>query len=89
MTATDPAEPTLPAPAETLQRWGQLLGESQKLMMAFMAREAGKPPANPYPGGLFEGWAEFAGALAKNPRYGAQCLVVDGFVSLACMVFPL
>ena len=67
MTATDPAEPTLPAPAETLQRWGQLLGESQKLMMAFMAREAGKPPANPYPGGLFEGWAEFAGALAKNP----------------------
>ncbi len=67
MTATDPAEPTLPAPAETLQRWGQLLGESQKLMMAFMAREASKPPANPYPGGLFEGWAEFAGALAKNP----------------------
>ena len=44
-----------------------MLGESQKLMMAFMTREGQKAPANPYPAGLFEGWAEFAGALAKNP----------------------
>ncbi|HPU15665.1 MAG TPA: class I poly(R)-hydroxyalkanoic acid synthase [Polymorphobacter sp.] len=68
MAAPDPTpETTPPAPAETLQRWSQLLGESQKLMMAFMTREGQKAPANPYPAGLFEGWAEFAGALAKNP----------------------
>jgi len=66
MTAPD-LLPETPAPAETLQRWTQLLGEGQKLMLDFMANAGNRPPSNPYPSGMFEGWAELVGAWSKNP----------------------
>ncbi|KPF78951.1 poly(R)-hydroxyalkanoic acid synthase [alpha proteobacterium AAP81b] len=68
--AATPAEPGLPDPAQSLeafQKWTELAGRGQQLMLEFWTREADKLPI-PDPLGVMATWQRASAALLADPQ---------------------